>query len=379
MNEKEGTMVDQEYKIWKKNVKYMYDLVFTQSLKWPSTSMQWFPEIERENNCITKQKVLLSTFTSQMEQEKILIGCVSFPDTTDDANVATNVIKFNITQAIPVPGEINKSRFCPQATNLLALKTEESDILIYDTTKHASFSNSTGNQYSNPDARLKGHTAGGFAMDWNKTSFGQIVSGGGDKVVCVFDVNTGLIHSYNKLHSDIVNDVSYNSFNPNVFASVSDDLKLVVTDTRADENETKMVREKAHVGSIESVDFSPFKSELISTASSDNHVKVWDMRHLESPLINLRGHSNDVMKVKWSPHYESILASSSKDRKVNIWDLNKSTVVSDATSNELLFSHGGHTNTVSDFDWNPAEPIEICSVSDDNFMHVWKIPIEEYI
>jgi WD40 repeat protein len=38
---------------------------------------------------------------------------------------------------------------------------------------------------------------------------------------------------------------------------------------------------------------------------------------------------------------------------------------------ELLFIHGGHTNKVSDFSWNPNEPWVIASVAEDNILQVW--------
>ena len=372
MEEKEVTLIEEEYKTWKKNIKYLYDLLFTQSLKWPSTSVQWFPEIERENNSITRQKVLLSTYTSQQEPEHVIIGSFSFPDTFDDTPTS-NAIGFSITHSMQVDVEINVSRYCPQASNIIALKTESKDVLIYDTTKHGSFSNDK----QEPDAVLTGHADGGYAIDWNKNVFGQLISGGGDNQICLFDINGGLISIYNKIHTDIINQVSYNAFNPNVFASVSDDMKLAITDTRTEA--ACHVINNAHGSSIETVDYSPFKSELVATAGSDNLVKIWDTRYLESPITILNGHANDVMKVKWSPHYESILATSGKDRRVMIWDLNKSSEVDGDASNELLFVHGGHTNTVPDFDWNPAEPIEICSIADDCLLHVWKIPIEDFI
>ena len=85
------------------------------------------------------------------------------------------------------------------------------------------------------------------------------------------------------------------------------------------------------------------------------------------------------MAAKFSPHYESILATSSKDRRVILWDLNKSSTTCQEASSELLFLHGGHKDTISDFDWNPAEPMEICSVGEDNYVHIWKIPVEEYV
>jgi WD40 repeat protein len=37
------------------------------------------------------------------------------------------------------------------------------------------------------------------------------------------------------------------------------------------------------------------------------------------------------------------------------------------------FIHGGHTAKISDFSWNPNEPWVICSVSEDNIMHIWQM------
>ena len=96
-------------------------------------------------------------------------------------------------------------------------------------------------------------------------------------------------------------------------------------------------------------------------------------------MYTLRGHKDGIMSVKWSPHYESILASSSKDRRVIMWDLNRADLDTNDESPEMMFVHGGHMQTVDDFDWNPAEPMEIASVSSDNLLHIWKVPAEEFI
>lgn len=374
MEERKEELIESEYKTWRKNVKYLYDLVFTQSLTWPSPTVQWFPDVERhKNENVSHQRILLSTYTQeQAEQEHILIAKVGFPDTVTEEASENAAISFAISQNIPVPVEINKSKYCPQAPNIIACKTESPDILIYDYTKHESYGST-----KEPETVLTGHTKGGFALDWNKVNFGQLVSGGEDCKACLFDINNGLVHDYGKLHSSIVNGVSFHSFNPNIFATGSDDKKLTMIDTR--KSDTATILKEAHASSVEGVDFSPFKAELIATCSSDNTIKVWDSRSMNTPLYTLRGHKNDVMNVKWSLHYESILASSSKDRRVNIWDLNKSAEANGEASSELLFVHGGHTDTAVDFDWNPAEPIEICSIDDSNMLHVWKIPIEEHI
>jgi hypothetical protein len=35
--------INEEYKIWKKNTPFLYDLVLTHALLWPSLTVQWLP------------------------------------------------------------------------------------------------------------------------------------------------------------------------------------------------------------------------------------------------------------------------------------------------------------------------------------------------
>jgi hypothetical protein len=39
----EERLVNEEYKIWKKNTPFLYDLVITHALEWPSLTVQWLP------------------------------------------------------------------------------------------------------------------------------------------------------------------------------------------------------------------------------------------------------------------------------------------------------------------------------------------------
>jgi histone-binding protein RBBP4 len=34
--------------------------------------------------------------------------------------------------------------------------------------------------------------------------------------------------------------------------------------------------------------------------------------------------------------------------------------------------HGGHTNHLADFSWNPNEPWLVCSAAEDNLLQIWK-------
>jgi hypothetical protein len=37
-------VINDEYKIWKKNTPFLYDLIMTHALEWPSLTVQWIPD-----------------------------------------------------------------------------------------------------------------------------------------------------------------------------------------------------------------------------------------------------------------------------------------------------------------------------------------------
>ncbi|KNC71264.1 hypothetical protein SARC_16200, partial [Sphaeroforma arctica JP610] len=39
----EEKIINEEYKIWKKNSPSLYDMVLTHALEWPSLTVQWLP------------------------------------------------------------------------------------------------------------------------------------------------------------------------------------------------------------------------------------------------------------------------------------------------------------------------------------------------
>jgi hypothetical protein len=46
-DEVEERTINEEYRIWKKNVPYLYDVVITHALEWPSLTTQWLPVRDR--------------------------------------------------------------------------------------------------------------------------------------------------------------------------------------------------------------------------------------------------------------------------------------------------------------------------------------------
>lgn len=60
----EERIINEEYKIWKKNTPFLYDLVMTHALEWPSLTAQWLPDITRpEGKDYSVHRLLLGTHT----------------------------------------------------------------------------------------------------------------------------------------------------------------------------------------------------------------------------------------------------------------------------------------------------------------------------
>ncbi len=78
---------------------------------------------------------------------------------------------------------------------------------------------------------------------------------------------------------------------------------------------------QGHQAAINDVNFTSVKANtpiLIATASSDNTVKLWNLKGKE--IKTFKGHKNYVLSVNFSPDGQ-IIASGSRDETVKLWSL----------------------------------------------------------
>lgn len=67
--------------IWKKNSPFLYDLVLTHALDWPTLTTQWFPDAEPSpDKSYSNQRLLVGTNTSDTEQNYLQIVNVRLPN-----------------------------------------------------------------------------------------------------------------------------------------------------------------------------------------------------------------------------------------------------------------------------------------------------------
>ena len=141
-DEMERRVINEEYKIWKKNTPFLYDLVLTHALEWPSLTVQWTPEVNSlEGSDHNLHRLVLGTHTSDAEQNYLMIAEVRLPKEEtefpahkyDDSKGELGGFggvsgKVEIKVKIPHDGEVNRARHMPQDDLFIATKTVSSDV-----------------------------------------------------------------------------------------------------------------------------------------------------------------------------------------------------------------------------------------------------------
>ncbi|RLN64605.1 hypothetical protein BBJ29_006359 [Phytophthora kernoviae] len=387
-------LINEEYKIWKKNTPFLYDLVMTHALEWPSLSVQWLPNSHTSaGDDFSVHKLLLGTHTSGAEQNHLMVAEVRLPleDTEIDARKYDEESqelggfggvsgKVDIKIRVNHDGEVNRARFMPSNELVVATKTPHAEVHVFDISKRPS--EPKENSGSEPDYRLLGHTKEGYGLCWDPHEAYHLISGSDDAIICEWDIrNAGKtvqpLHKYSG-HSDVIEDVAWHMHHVKIFGSVGDDKKLLIWDMRSESYDKPATTVYAHTAEVNCLAFSPFSEYLVATGSADKHVNLWDMRNMKAKLHSFEGHNDEVYQIQWSPHNETILGSCSADRRLHVWDLSK---IGDEQSPEdaedgppeLLFIHGGHTSKISDFSWNPNDPWVVASVAEDNVLQIWQM------
>lgn len=394
-------LVNEEYKIWKRNTPFLYDLVITHALEWPSLTVQWLPDrVEKEDSVV--QELILGTHTADGEQNHLMRVQVELPleetetdhrqynDATGEVGgFGASVGRIQTVQCINHGGEVNRARSMPQNKFMIATKTPEANVLVFDWSKHGSRAEADG--IARPDIRLLGHNQEGYGLMWSPAVEGRLLSGSDDAQVCLWDVGTASGPTLDASaiflkHTGVVEDVAWHSIHPHMFGSVGDDRLLVLWDARLAPARAAVSAVEAHDAEINCIAFNPVNEYVLATGSADKTVVLRDIRRLDHRLHVFENHTDEVFQVSWMPQNETILSSCGADRRLMIWDLAKIGADQDPEDAEdgppeLLFVHGGHTSKVSDFAWNPvtgAGEWMVASVAEDNILQIWQMAEDIY-
>lgn len=286
--------------------------------------------------------------------------------------------RVSIVQRIVHKGDVNRARYNPLHSSLVATHGVGGELYVFDRDAHPA---TPETDEFRPDVVLTGQTQEGYGLAWCDKQDGLLLSASEDATVCLWDVAAAEgrrtlepLKTFRD-HTSVVEDCAFDPNSAERFASVGDDSKLYVWDTRQARPALSTV---AGEGEVNALSWNSFSGGLVlATGGADKVVRVWDVRSLASPVHALERHEEQVLGLAFSPTEPAALASASADRRVILWDLSRIGEEQDPGDEEdggpeLLFQHGGHTATPTDLSWAPHEPWHLLTTAEDNVVQLWR-------
>ena len=408
-SQEEETENENDYKIWKKNAPYLYDVLITWGLDWPSLCVNWLPKVDYlKERPFYLQKLVIGTNTSGQEPDYLMIAKARLPiskvvidtqppynnltkEDLDSFNKMTNEQliedyskfdnKIEIETKIRHDGEVNKAKASPHKFNMIATQTNSGEIHIFDYYKFPP--KPKDDTIPEPTKRLKYHKKIGYALSWSSFEMNNLLSGSYDGSVCLWDIESKDSEPLykNHEHKSECEDVCFSKKLRNIFGTCGDDKTIKIIDYRENKPAISVV---GHEAEINSIDFNPENEFLYITGSNDKTAALWDLRKPDLKLHSFIHHKGPILNVKWNNRRPNIFASSGEDNKILMWDLtqigaNIGRDDNEEAPSEMIFEHGGHSDKINDLDWNQNEDMMCASVDDSNNLQIWEMNIKSIL
>ncbi|XP_076013855.1 DDB1- and CUL4-associated factor 5 [Genypterus blacodes] len=216
--------------------------------------------------------------------------------------------------------------------------------------------------------KLKGeHLSNIFCLAFDSTNT-RVFSGGNDEQVILHDVERReTLNVF--LHIDAVYSLSVSPVNDNVFASSSDDGRVLIWDTREPPHGEPFCL-ASYPSAFHSVMFNPVEPRLLATANSKEGVGLWDIRKPRSSLLRYGGSMSlqSAMSVRFNSTGTQLLALRRRLPPV-LYELH-------SRLPSFQFDNQGYFNscTMKSCCFAGDKDQYILSGSDDFNLYMWRIP-----
>ncbi|XP_069494692.1 DDB1- and CUL4-associated factor 5 isoform X2 [Ambystoma mexicanum] len=216
--------------------------------------------------------------------------------------------------------------------------------------------------------QLKGeHHSNIFCLAFNNANT-RVFSGGNDEQVILHDVESGASMDVFS-HEDAVYGLSVSPVNDNVFASSSDDGRVLIWDIRESLQGDPFCLAN-YPSAFHSVMFNPVEPRLLATANSKEGVGLWDIRKPNSSLLRYGGNLSlqSAMSVRFNSSGTQLLALRRRLPPV-LYDIHSRLPV-------FQFDNQGYFNscTMKSCCFAGDRDQYVLSGSDDFNLYMWKIP-----
>lgn len=189
-----------------------------------------------------------------------------------------------------------------------------------------------------------------------------LVSGSLDKMVKIWNLNTGELLRSLTGHADAVNSVAITPDGQTV-VSCGDDGSIKLWSVSSS---TLLASIPGHLRDVNAIAISR-DGQILASGSEDRTVKIWELKAISNsqeiyPKRILSGRAGMVKCVAISPD-GSLLASGGLDKNIYIWNL---------VNGELIDTLSGHLNSVNALAFSPDGKL-LASGSKDKIIKLWNI------
>ncbi|XP_057289496.1 E3 ubiquitin-protein ligase COP1-like [Hydractinia symbiolongicarpus] len=166
-------------------------------------------------------------------------------------------------------------------------------------------------------------------ISWSQYHKGMLASSDYEGTVTIWDAFTGTQSQLFQEHEKRCWSVDFNTVDPNLIASGSDDAKVKLWSTNM-EHSVATLEAKANVCCVK---FNPSSHYNIAFGSADHCVHYYDLRNPKRSLAVLKGHRKAVSYAKFVDSQQ--IVSASTDSQLKLWDIKTS---------QCLRTYKGHSN-----------------------------------
>ncbi|KAF2078067.1 hypothetical protein CYY_000618 [Polysphondylium violaceum] len=240
-------------------------------------------------------------------------------DKDDDPELSINYVHHQ--------GAVNRIRSMDQQQGIVATWSDNRSVYIWNVENYiqALENNTSAPKNTAPIHTVTQHTEEGYAIDWSPKVAGRLASG---------------------------------------------DQNIFITNAVGSGWKTTAQAYKGHTAAVEDIQWSPSEENVLASASSDQTIKVWDIRQ-HKPAISIKAHNSDVNVISWSRNIEYLLVSGCDDGSFRVWDLRA------FKSNSPVSDFKYHTGPITSIEWNPYDESQVIVSSSDDQITIWDFSLEE--
>lgn len=403
---------ESRYKLWRRYIPVLYDFISSRVFDWPASCVQ-FIDINKGS-----WRDILDDLEWKSGTRLVLAGCYSGnskedslelfqteipkpcnydfdPDSSLQKVISNNRVRTREIASVPHDDEVLAAKCMPQNSSVVASRSISS-VFVYN------FSVSV----SEPKKVVLSNTQG-MSLAWSPISEGRLLVGNDSGSVSVIRADRSSRSKKSNettlsSHTDSVLGLDWHPCDENLFASASQDGSVSMSDLRSKSASFNIKNAHGTEYGVNCIAFNPTEPHLLLSgvgwreddtneemiAPNVAEVRLWDVRKIDAGSIHIFATPTShviqedlgvqVYQVRWNPSNTKQFGACSGDGAVRVWDISKTgsqfETEDDAEDGppELAFVHSGHTDAVSDFQWDNGYKNTLVSVADDNICMFWR-------